>query len=43
MIKNFHEYDHHFFMREAVKEAEEAGKRDDRPIGAVIVHMAPLY
>ncbi|MEL7269569.1 MAG: nucleoside deaminase [Bacteroidota bacterium] len=29
---------HEFFMKEAIKEAEEAGKRGDRPIGAVIVH-----
>lgn len=29
---------HELFMREAIKEAEEAGKRGDRPIGAVIVH-----
>jgi tRNA(adenine34) deaminase len=38
LITNFHEYDHSFFMQEALKEAEEAGKRGDRPIGAVIVH-----
>ena len=30
--------DHTFYMKEALKEAEEAGKRGDRPIGAVIVH-----
>jgi tRNA(adenine34) deaminase len=29
---------HQLFMREANREAEEAGKRGDRPIGAVIVH-----
>ncbi|MFF2449473.1 nucleoside deaminase [Neobacillus sp. NPDC058068] len=38
MITNFHEYGHEFFMQEALKEAEDAGKRGDRPIGAVIVH-----
>ncbi|MEH7095357.1 nucleoside deaminase [Neobacillus vireti] len=38
MIANFHDFDHSFFMREALKEAEEAGKRGDRPIGSVIVH-----
>ncbi|WML57656.1 nucleoside deaminase [Neobacillus sp. PS2-9] len=42
MITNFHEYDHHFFMQEALKEAEEAGKRGDRPIGAVIVHNGTI-
>ncbi|TMW71080.1 nucleoside deaminase [Alteribacter natronophilus] len=30
--------DHHRFMKEALKEAEAAGKRGDLPIGAVIVH-----
>jgi tRNA(adenine34) deaminase len=42
LITNFHEYDHHFFMQEALKEAEEAGKRGDRPIGAVIVHNGTI-
>ncbi|WP_042375043.1 nucleoside deaminase [Neobacillus jeddahensis] len=42
MITNFHEFDHHFFMKEALKEAEEAGKRGDRPIGAVIVHNGTI-
>lgn len=42
MIINFHEYEHHFFMQEALKEAEEAGKRGDRPIGAVIVHSGTI-
>ena len=30
--------DHTIFMKEALKEAIKAGKRGDRPIGAVIVH-----
>lgn len=38
MIENFNEIKHEEFMKEALKEAEEAGKRGDRPIGAVIVH-----
>lgn len=38
MLQNLNEVNHEFFMREALKEAEEAGKRGDRPIGAVIVH-----
>lgn len=38
MIKDFNEIDHELFMREALKEGEEAGKRGDKPIGAVIVH-----
>ena len=38
MLTNFQEFNHQFFMAEALKEAEEAGKRGDRPIGAVIVH-----
>lgn len=42
MIQNFHEMDHHKFMIEALKEAEEAGKRGDRPIGAVIVHNGTI-
>jgi tRNA(adenine34) deaminase len=42
LITNFHEYDHLFFMKEALKEAEEAGKRGDRPIGAVIVHNGTI-
>jgi tRNA(adenine34) deaminase len=42
LITNFHEYDHHYFMEEALKEAEEAGKRGDRPIGAVIVHSGTI-
>ncbi|CAH2716942.1 tRNA-specific adenosine deaminase [Neobacillus rhizosphaerae] len=42
MLTNFHDYEHHFFMQEALKEAEEAGKRDDRPIGAVIIHNGTI-
>lgn len=42
MITNFHEYNHQSFMEEALKEAEEAGKRGDRPIGAVIVHNGTI-
>jgi tRNA(adenine34) deaminase len=34
----FHEMNHEKFMKEALKEAEEAAKRGDRPIGCVIVH-----
>lgn len=30
--------DHKYFMNEALKEANEAGQRGDKPIGAVIVH-----
>jgi tRNA(adenine34) deaminase len=42
MIKDFHRFDHDFFMQEALREAEEAGKRGDRPIGAVIVHNGAI-
>jgi tRNA(adenine34) deaminase len=42
MIKDFHMFDHDFFMQEALCEAEEAGKRGDRPIGAVIVHNGKI-
>lgn len=38
MIINFNEINHHFYMQEALKEAEEAGKRGDTPIGSIIVH-----
>lgn len=38
MLRDFDEINHIEFMKEALKEAEEAGKREDRPIGAVIVH-----
>lgn len=38
MIQNFNEWNHELFMKEALREAEEAGKRGDRAIGAVIVH-----
>ena len=41
-ILNFNKFDHEFFMREALKEAERAGKRGDRPIGAVIVHNGDI-
>ncbi|HEX9896913.1 MAG TPA: nucleoside deaminase [Dehalococcoidales bacterium] len=39
---NFSEIDHVPFMKEALKEAEKAGKRGDRPIGAVIVHNGKI-
>ncbi|MGF6952180.1 tRNA(Arg) A34 adenosine deaminase TadA [Neobacillus sp. B4I6] len=42
MITNFHEYNHQYFMEEALKEAEEAGKRGERPIGTVIVHNGTI-
>ncbi|MFA9555783.1 nucleoside deaminase [Evansella sp. AB-rgal1] len=42
MIDNFDEIDHSIFMKEALKEAEEAGKRGDRPIGCVIVHKGVI-
>ncbi|WP_066363406.1 nucleoside deaminase [Neobacillus drentensis] len=42
MLANFNEYNHQSFMGEALKEAEEAGKRGDRPIGAVIVHNGTI-
>lgn len=34
----FDTIDHTRFMREALREAEKALKRGDRPIGAVVVH-----
>ena len=34
--------DHTIFMKEALKEALKAGKRGDRPIGAVIVHNGQI-
>ena len=34
--------DHTVFMKEALVEALEAGKRGDRPIGAVIVHNGQI-
>lgn len=37
-MQPFETIDHEKFMREALKEAEDALKRGDRPIGAVIVH-----
>ena len=37
MLANFSDLNHTYFMSEALKEAEEAGRRGDRPIGAVIV------
>jgi tRNA(adenine34) deaminase len=42
MIDNFNNINHSEFMREALREAEEAGKRGDRPIGAVIVHNGKI-
>ncbi len=38
MLFDFNSLDHEYFMREALKEAEEAGLAGERPIGAVIVH-----
>ncbi|KAF0995089.1 deaminase [Geobacillus sp. TFV-3] len=38
MIFDFSGLDHDFFMREALKEAKEAGERGDLPVGTVIVH-----
>ena len=38
MVSNFDEINHALFMKEALKEADEAGQRGDIPIGAVIVH-----
>lgn len=38
MINSLTKIDHHYFMKEAIKQAEDAGKRGDLPIGAVIVH-----
>nr|ABD75808.1 putative cytosine/adenosine deaminase [uncultured bacterium] len=38
MIQNFDTIDHEKYMAEALKEAELAGIRGDKPIGAVIVH-----
>ncbi len=35
---DFASLDHEAYMREALHEASEAGRRGDRPIGAVIVH-----
>ncbi|WP_156914226.1 hypothetical protein [Paucisalibacillus globulus] len=40
MLTNFQELDHEYFMREALKGAEKAGKRGDRAIGAVIVQYS---
>ncbi|MGP4071157.1 nucleoside deaminase [Piscibacillus sp. B03] len=37
-----YQLDHQFFMGEAIKEAEKAGLRGDRPIGAVIVHKGEI-
>jgi tRNA(adenine34) deaminase len=34
--------DHSVFMKEALREAQKAGKRGDRPIGAVIVHNGKI-
>jgi tRNA(adenine34) deaminase len=42
MVLNFNEIDHVSFMKEAIKEAEKAGKRGDKPIGAVIVHRGRI-
>lgn len=42
MISNFNEYNHTYFMTEALKEAKEAGERGDRPIGSIIVHHGKI-
>jgi tRNA(adenine34) deaminase len=42
LLTNFDEFDHEYFMQEALKEADEAGTRGDRPIGAVIVHNGTI-
>ncbi|MFG6113836.1 nucleoside deaminase [Halobacillus sp. MO56] len=42
MVENFNELNHEYFMKEALKEAEKAGKRNDKPIGAVIVHNGEI-
>lgn len=38
MTFDFSGLDHDFFMREALKEAKEAGEWGDLPVGTVIVH-----
>ncbi len=42
MALDFSRLDHESWMREALREAEEAGRRGDRPIGAVIVHEGTI-
>lgn len=42
MLEHFNELNHEFFMYEALKEADKAGKRNDKPIGAVIVHNGEI-
>ncbi|SFA69803.1 MULTISPECIES: nucleoside deaminase [unclassified Bacillus (in: firmicutes)] len=42
MIDNLDGVDHFLFMKEALKEAKEAGDRGDRPIGCVIVHNGKI-
>ncbi len=41
-LSQFHESDHFRYMLIALEEAEAAGKRGDRPIGAVIVHHGKI-
>lgn len=42
MSFNFDAMDHEYFMREALKEAELAGRAGEKPIGAVIVHQGQV-
>ncbi|SHG09845.1 nucleoside deaminase [Ornithinibacillus halophilus] len=42
MILNFNQINHEEFMKEALIEADLAGKRGDRPIGCVIVHNGEI-
>ncbi len=37
-LRDISNMNHEYFMRIAIEEAKEAGKRGDRPIGAVIVN-----
>lgn len=39
---NFEALTHEVYMAEALREAEQAGIRGDRPIGAVIVHQGHI-
>ncbi len=42
MTFNFNTLNHTFFMREALKEASEALRAGERPIGAVILHNGEI-
>lgn len=42
MTTNFDHLNHEYYMLEALKEAEKAGIRGDRPIGCVIVHHGKI-